>query len=200
MEAGQVWTALAAALVSYLLGALPFSLWIAKAQGVDIQAVGSGNPGATNVARSVGMGWGILALLLDLGKGVTAGITVAALQAPLPLAGFAVLGHNWSLFLRLGGGKGVATSLGVLFVASWSAGLSTAGIWLVLVALTRKVSVGSVIALMASPLFLWWMTNDLPLVVLFATLALLGLVRHWQNIQRLLQGREHALLNKKEDP
>jgi len=192
MEADQVWTALAAALGSYLLGALPFSLWIAKARGVDIQAVGSGNPGATNVARSVGVSWGILALLLDLGKGVVAGKVVLALQAPLPLAGFAVLGHTWSLFLRFRGGKGVATSLGVLLVASWSAGLSTAGVWVLLVALTRKVSVGSVIALLLSPLFVWWTTGDLSLVTLFAALALLGAVRHWENIQRLLQGKEHT--------
>lgn len=196
MEAGQVWTALAAALASYCLGALPFSLWIARAQGVDIQTVGSGNPGATNVARSVGIGWGILALLLDLGKGVAAGLTVVAVQAPFPLAGFAVLGHNWSLFLRFRGGKGVATSLGVLLVASWSAGLGTIGVWALLVALTRKVSVGSVVALLASPLFLWWMTADLALTALFAALALLGVIRHRQNIQRLLQGKEHTLTKK----
>lgn len=173
-----------------MLGTLPFSLWIAKARGIDIQKVGSGNPGATNVARSAGLPWGVLALVFDIGKGVAAGFATLGLGAPLWLSGFAVLGHNWSVFLKFRGGKGVATTLGVLLVVSWMGALATMGVWAVLVALTRKVSVGSLIALMASPLILLLLNEDISVVILFGVLAIISVIRHRENIHRLIKSEE----------
>jgi glycerol-3-phosphate acyltransferase PlsY len=164
--------------MSYLIGALPFSLWIAKWRGVEIQMVGSGNPGATNVARSVGKEWGALALVLDIGKGAVAGLLLAELNAPLALAGFAVLGHNWSPFLKFKGGKGGATTLGVLIAVNWLAAVWTIAVWLVLVLITRKVSIGSIIALLASPVVLWLIQADWTLILMFAALGVLSVIRH----------------------
>jgi len=186
-----------AALSSYFLGALPFSAWIARWRGVDIRHLGSGNPGATNVARTLGLSAGALALLLDLGKGAAAAALVGVFHAPLAVAGFAVLGHNWSVFLRFGGGKGVATSLGVLFVVSLPAALATVGVWFVLVALTRKVSIGSVISMGFAPAFLWWVKADPTLVGLFVALAALSLFLHRANLRRLLKGQELSLSAKR---
>lgn len=177
-------------MLSYTLGALPFSLWIARAKGIDIQSVGSGNPGATNVARSAGLPWGILALIFDIGKGVAAGWVTSSLQAPLWLSGFAVLGHNWSIFLKFHGGKGVATTLGVLGYISWMGAAWTMGVWAIFVAFTRKVSVGSLIALLISPVILFLLNEDMTIVALFGVLAVISVIRHRKNIQRLLQGEE----------
>ena len=184
------WTTVAAALLSYFIGALPFSAWVASGRGVNIRKVGSGNPGATNVARALGVGWGILSFLLDAGKGVAAVALTGALDAPLALSGLAVVGHNWSPFLRLSGGKGVATTLGLLLPISWPAALCTMGLWASLMALTRKVSLSSILALLASPAILWLWGGTGALVGLFAALGALSLWRHRQNIQRLWRGQE----------
>ena len=106
----------------YLLGALPFSVWIARARGVDVRRVGSGNPGATNVLRAAGRGPGLLALACDVGKGVVA-VLLARLLGPSPAwwgwaALAAVCGHVFSVFLRFRGGKGVATAAGALGAVS----------------------------------------------------------------------------------
>lgn len=187
------WTTVAAALLSYFMGALPFSAWVASGRGVDIRKVGSGNPGATNVTRALGMRWGILSFLLDAGKGVAAVVLTGALGAPLALSGLAVVGHNWSPFLRFSGGKGVATTLGLLLPISWPAALCTMGLWASLMALTRKVSLSSVLALLASPVILWLWGGAGERVGLFAALGALSLWRHRQNIQRLLRGQELPL-------
>lgn len=181
------------AIVSYSLGALPFSKWIAHWQGVNIQETGSGNPGATNVARSLGLTFGAIALVLDLVKGAAAAALAQGLEAPLILSGLAVIGHNWSVFLRFHGGKGVATTLGVLAVVSWQTASLTVGVWLVLVALTRKVSLGSVIAMLAAPVILWFFVKNLEWVGLFAALGVLSLIRHRKNIRRLFHGEELSL-------
>lgn len=189
------WSNVAAALFSYLIGALPFSAWVASRRGVDIRKVGSGNPGATNVARTVGMRWGILSFLLDAGKGVAAAALTGALQAPMALSGLAVIGHNWSPFLRFGGGKGVATTLGLLLPISWPAALCTVGVWALLMGLTRTVSLGSVVALLAAPAFLWLWGETAEEIGLFAALGVLSLWRHRQNLMRLRHGQEPPLGN-----
>lgn len=181
------------AIVSYSLGALPFSKWIARWQGVNIQETGSGNPGATNVARSLGLAFGTIVLVLDLAKGAAAAALAQGLETPLILSGFAVIGHNWSVFLHFRGGKGVATTLGVLAVASWPAASFTVGVWLILVALTRKVSLGSVIAVLSAPIILWFFVKNLELIWLFAALGVLSVVKHRKNIRRLFDGEELSL-------
>ena len=123
--------AIATGLAAYLLGAIPFGLLIARWRGVDIRAVGSRNIGATNVFRSVGKGWGIATFILDMGKGWCGAVAIPALAARLLdappqapdawrlLGGIcAVVGHTWPVYLRFKGGKGVATSAGVLLGAA----------------------------------------------------------------------------------
>ena len=178
------------ALAAYLIGAIPFSYLIAHARGVDVRRAGSGNVGATNVARSAGRGFGALALLLDVVKGISAVAIGWALGTPLWLAGLAVIGHNWSLFLNFQGGKGVATTLGLLGALAWPVALITVGVWGGLVAATRYVSVGSVVCLLLAPVWLLIFGYSAEIVVLMLSLALISAFQHRENIRRLLAGEE----------
>lgn len=155
--------------------------------------MGSGNVGATNVARSVGLPYGVLAFLLDGSKGTLTALLALWGGLPLWTAGFAVVGHTWSLFLGLRSGKGVATTLGILVVISWPVFLITLALWMVIAALTRYVSVASVTALLLSPLWLWILRAAPEAVGLMAALALLSAFRHRENFRNLLQGREHRI-------
>jgi glycerol-3-phosphate acyltransferase PlsY len=202
-------------LCAYLLGSVPFAYLIAKAvRGIDIREVGSGNVGATNVGRALGRKWGILVFALDVLKGFLP--TLAALllhgcrigEPELPLgvalAGFAaVAGHNWPVFLKFKGGKGMATSCGV-FLAVFPLGLLIAvGVWAAVVALTRYVSVGSMVAaatLLACALLLGRDPFGAGkfLTALAAVAAVLSIVRHRANIGRLVQGTENRIGRKRE--
>jgi glycerol-3-phosphate acyltransferase PlsY len=189
--------------VSYLLGSIPFGLLISRARGVDIRSKGSGNIGATNVFRMVGKSWGLLCFALDFGKGaaaaglvplLVAGSPAAASQPNLPLiaGAAAILGHNFPVWLRFKGGKGIATSGGVLAVAAPWAMLSGLATWLVVMALSRIVSLASIAAALAVAVAGWVGYRDNALVVgLLTALALVAIWRHRANIQRLLKGEEH---------
>ena len=145
----------------YLLGSLPFSVWIARAYGVDVRKVGSGNPGATNVLRSAGRGPGVLALLCDIGKGVLAVVLARWLTDSPAWWGWAALaavcGHVFSVFLRFRGGKGVATAAGALGAVSPSALGIAVVVFVAAVASTRYVSLGSILAALAFPIALWFL-------------------------------------------
>lgn len=183
---------LLAALIFYLLGAIPFSYLIVRlVKGVDIRQLGSGNIGATNVGRVLGRRYYLLALALDLGKGAAAAALALHWDLPVFLAGLAVVGHDWSVFLRFSGGKGVATSLGVLAIISWPALLIAFASWGLLLWWTRFVSIASMGALFLSPLFVWLFTRDLRPMVLLLALALLSIYRHRGNIARLRRGEEN---------
>lgn len=192
------WQALGAAALCYLLGSLPFSYVAARLKNIDIRQHGSGNVGATNVTRVVGVGYGALALIGDVGKGIAAAWLTSVLQAPLWLSGLAVVGHNWSIWLKFSGGKGVATTLGLLLFCSWSALLVTIGIWVVTVFLTRYVAVGSMVALVLIPgvLYIGGVT-DFELLGLFSALGLLTVWQHRSNIQRIVQGTESRIFQKR---
>jgi glycerol-3-phosphate acyltransferase PlsY len=183
----------------YLIGSLPFGYWVARAHGIDIMKVGSGNPGATNVKRAVGGAAGNAVFLLDFLKGVGAVSWVWLLPANevnpvyLSLVGLvgAILGHSFSIFLKFRGGKGVATTMGGMVALMPISALIGIVVWLVLFFLTRYVSLASIgmaVALPVSRLIL-----DGPDILLgFATaLAVFIVVRHRSNIQRLIEGREH---------
>ena len=185
--------------VGYLIGSLPFGYWVARAHGVDIMKVGSGNPGATNVKRAVGGTAGNVVFLLDFLKGVVAVSWVWLLPANevnpiyLSLVGLvgAILGHSFSIFLRFKGGKGVATTMGGMVTLMPISALIGIVVWLVLFFLTRYVSLASIgmaVALPISRLIL-----DGPDILLgFATaLAVFIVVRHRSNIKRLIEGREN---------
>jgi glycerol-3-phosphate acyltransferase PlsY len=200
---------------AYLVGSVPFAYLIAKAvRGIDIREVGSGNVGATNVGRALGRKWGILVFVLDVLKGFlpTLGALLAhecrigapALPLGVALTGFAaVAGHNWPIFLKFKGGKGMATSCGV-FLAVFPLGLVIAmGVWAATVAISRYISVGSMVAaaaLLVSALFL----RNEPfregkfLTALAAVAAVLSIVRHRSNIGRLMHGAENRIGQKRD--
>lgn len=189
------------AAVAYLLGSLPFGLILTKLLGGrDIRKSGSGNIGATNVARVVGPAAGILTLLLDAAKGALAVWLAAHFTdhnaTAITLAGVvALLGHCFPVWLKFKGGKGVATALGVFLMLAPLAALSALIFFVIVVLAWRFVSLGSISAAAAIPLLvylLWAPGHAPPLVVIFGTLfaAALVIVKHDANLQRLVDGTE----------
>ncbi len=179
---------------SYLAGSLSFGTYLSRAAGVDIQKSGSGNPGATNALRTAGWKIGLSVLLLDALKGFLP-VFLCLQYGPAPIAPWvglaAILGHNWSLLLKLRGGKGMATSLGVLLALSPLATLICLGVWLVVLLISRYVSLASMMAgLFAAPTMLLF--HAPPQYVWMTLLAgLLIIYRHRGNIQRLKAGTEY---------
>ena len=199
---GVMTLAIALAIVAaYVVGSIDFAVVVARMHGVDIHEVGSGNPGASNVLRSIGRVPAALVLLGDTMKGVVAGamgMIAAASTDPTVewafLAGLAaVVGHCYPVFHRFKGGKGVATGLGVLFfTVPLVGGIVFLG-WVVLVRLTKTASISSLIAVLGSiPLAIWQGVIGWSLVWLLATIVLV-LWRHRGNIQRMIQGREQKV-------
>ena len=185
-------------LAAYLLGAIPNGLLIARLKGVDLQRVGSGNIGATNVYRCVGKGWGILAFALDAVKGFVPAFVFPRLVAGAPewfglaCGVAAVAGHNWPVWLKFKGGKGVSTSAGMLLgIAPGAVGVGFL-VFAVTVALTRFVSLGSILAAVAVPAAYISMTGGANrlLAGALAVMGLLVVVKHRANIRRLLAGTE----------
>ena len=188
------WPYLLAALVGgYLLGAIPFGLILARLGGLgDIRMVGSGNIGATNVLRSGRKGLAAATLILDGGKGAVA-VLLAGIWGPdMQLAaGFgAVLGHLFPVWLRFKGGKGVATTLGVLLGLAWPVGVAACATWLAVAAAFRFSSLSSLLSVALAPAYGWLLMGDLQLVEMAGMLAVLIWWRHRANIRRLLTGNE----------
>jgi len=192
-------------LAAYLLGAIPNGLLIARLKGIDLQKVGSGNIGATNVFRCVGKGWGIAAFVLDAVKGFVPAFCFPMLlvEAPdwlgLACGLAAVAGHNWPVWLKFKGGKGVSTSAGMLLgIAPAAAGIGFA-VFALAVALTRFVSLGSILAAIAVPAAYLAMhgTDNPPLAGALVLMGALVVVKHRSNIRRLLAGTEPRIVGKK---
>ena len=182
---------------AYLAGTVPFGVLFAKARGVDIQRVGSGNIGATNVARTLGKRLGAVVLLLDALKGAL-GVGAARLLQLAPwvvaaVALAAVVGHCFPPWLRFRGGKGVATALGAFLVMDPAATGIVVLVFAALYAVTRRVSLGSLVAALAFPIALWALDRPRELVWIAAATTLLIIVRHKDNIRRLLGGSEDAV-------
>jgi glycerol-3-phosphate acyltransferase PlsY len=180
---------------AFVAGSIPFGLVVARAKGVDLRAVGSGNIGATNVARALGKPWAIVVLLADAAKGfvpVTLGQHLGLPARDVALAGLAaIVGHMFTIFLRGRGGKGVATSLGVALALSPPAALCGFGLYVVAFALFRLSSIGSLLGIWSFPVFATLLGGlARPYLVLATVVALLVTVRHRQNIARLLRGEE----------
>ena len=185
-------------LAAYLLGAIPNGLLIARLKGVDLQRVGSGNIGATNVYRCVGKGWGMLAFALDAVKGFVPAFVFPRLVAGAPewfglaCGVAAVAGHNWPVWLNFKGGKGVSTSAGMLLgIAPAAVGVGFL-VFAATVALTRFVSLGSILAAVAVPAAYISMTGGANRLLAGAlvVMGLLVVVKHRANIRRLLAGTE----------
>jgi glycerol-3-phosphate acyltransferase PlsY len=187
-----IWAAL-----GYLLGSIPFGLLLTRLAGLgDIRQVGSGNIGATNVLRTGNKPLAAATLLLDGGKG--AGATLIATALAGPLAGLAaglgaVLGHNFPIWLRFKGGKGVATTLGTLIAIAWPVGLSAGATWIAVAALSRYSSLAALVALGTAPAYALFFFNAPHAAAAAAALAALAIARHHQNIRRLLNGTESKI-------
>lgn len=183
---------------AYLLGAVPFGQLLAKAGGKDLSRTGSGNTGATNAYRALGLKGGLAVLLADLLKGTLAAcFAYVSLMPPflIPVAKavfglLAVLGHNFSVFRGFKGGKGVATTFGVVLAMSPRVALLAALLWVACVALTKYASVGSLAATVAMPILMAIQKADLPFILFAVVAAGLSVFRHRDNLERLRQGRE----------
>jgi glycerol-3-phosphate acyltransferase PlsY len=188
----------AIAAVSYLLGSIPTGYLVARWRGVDIRKVGSGNIGATNVLRTLGKPAGITVLAVDALKGFVAAMFVPGffIANPQPkhaiIAAIAViLGHNYTLWLKFKGGKGIATSAGAL-IALVPAGLFVALIVFVLTfLLSGYVSLASIFAAIALPPAVYFTTPSRSLLITCTVLSVLAIYKHKANIQRLMNGTEH---------
>jgi len=178
--------------VGLLLGSIPFGLLLTRAAGLgDIRKVGSGNIGATNVLRTGNKKLAAATLLLDALKGLAPVLVFNLLWGPVPAAAAAagaVLGHMFPPWLGFKGGKGVATTLGVLIGLSWQLGAITCALWLVLAALFRYSSLAALLSILIGAVAAWYFVPvAAPVLCLLAALVW---VRHHENIRRLLNGTE----------
>jgi glycerol-3-phosphate acyltransferase PlsY len=197
----DMWTVFIVLLVAaYLLASIPFGLLISRrVVRLDITRAGSGNIGATNVAREVGLKWGIITLLVDTLKGFIPvalahyllGSSTEAQEALKGVVGLsALLGHQFSIYNHFRGGKGVATCLGVFLAISPLSCLFSGIIFLILVSLWRYVSLGSILAVLTLPIWLYLMGHSSFVIFLSLIISLLITLLHGENIKRLLQGNE----------
>jgi glycerol-3-phosphate acyltransferase PlsY len=202
-------------LVAYLLGSIPTGFLVARARGVDIRVVGSGNIGATNVFRILGKAAGGFVLVVDAAKGWLAVFLVAKLVSGwfYPEAGStaqewfrlcagvaAILGHNYTCWLHFKGGKGIATSAGVLLALVPVPLLIVLGIWIIVFALSRYVSLASISASLALPFAAWTVGESRTVILVTTTLAALAIYKHKANIKRLFNGTESRIAMKKPFP
>ena len=189
---------------SYFLGSIPTGFVWGKARGIDIRKVGSGNIGATNVMRALGKIPGITVLLIDALKGF---VPVYFAPACFPEADKTILqivccvavvaGHNWTCWLKFKGGKGLATSAGALLAMLTLPLLCVVGVWAVVFAAWRYVSLASIIGAATVPVFTWWFTHDRTFIIFTVILSALAIYKHKTNIQRLLAGTENRIGTKK---
>lgn len=198
--------------IAYILGSIPNALWIGKVfRGIDVREHGSKNTGSTNAARVLGAKLGILTLILDISKGaipvalsffmkadLLENMTGISSLDPIMVGIFAIIGHSFSLFMKFKGGKAVATTVGVFTVLVPKALLLAAVVFFVIFALTRYVSVSSIIAATSLPIFIFFLYWDVPYTIFGGIIAILIIVKHKSNIQRLLNGTESKFtINKK---
>ncbi len=210
-------TCIIVALIAYLIGSINFSIIISKKMaGFDIREKGSGNAGTTNMLRAVGKKAAVITLICDILKGVVS-ILIAVLAGKIvknldnallvQLAGiFVIIGHTFPVFFKFKGGKGIATALGVLLMINWQIGLICLIFALVLMALTKMVSVGSIAAAILFPILVAFIdqnyivqtsNSNWSYLVFSIIVALLVIFNHRANVQRILNGTENRLSFKK---
>ncbi len=186
--------------LAYLMGSIPFGLIVAKAYGADLRSGGSGNIGATNALRVIGKKAGALTLLGDMLKGAAAvliALKFAGYEAGVVAAGAAVIGHDFPVFAKFKGGKGVATSLGVLLALEPYIGISCLSIWVIAFLAFRISSVGALAAFAALPVLVLTLKSfNYPLIILSFFLAFMIFIKHHENIKRLIRGEEKGFSGK----
>lgn len=198
-------------IIGYLLGSLNTSIIVSKFYGTDIRKHGSGNAGMTNTLRTLGKTAAVLVIVGDILKGVISYLigniilnTVSS-SASLSFIGIggmlggiaAIAGHNWPIYFGFKGGKGILTSFSVVMMMDWKLGLILLAIFIVIVALTRYVSLGSIIACLVFPIGAYIKGNGIVFTIFAAILAILAIARHSANIKRLLSGTETKIGAKK---
>lgn len=193
---------------AYIIGSIPTSLLAGRLKGIDVRKEGSGNVGATNVLRTVGKLPAFIVLIVDVLKGVVVVTFIASFfynsEVPVNFNLFrallgisAIAGHNWSIFLKFKGGKGVATSLGVLMILLPEAVTAAVIVFLITLLLTRYVSLGSILLSITVPIAAALMGKDIEFTLLAVTVCILISYRHKGNIKRLLIGKENKIGSKK---
>lgn len=194
-------------LIAYVLGSIPNALWVGKTfKNIDVREHGSKNTGSTNAARVLGPKLGVFTLILDILKGALPTYLGIVLGANLltRAAGIdkldiivigmaAILGHTFSLFLKFKGGKAVATTLGVFLVLVPYAILILLVVFFVIFGLTKYVSLASIVSAVALPITVYLTTRHIPLTILGIIIGLLVIIRHKENIKRLINGTESKL-------
>jgi len=183
---------------SYFVSAIPFSLLVAKVHGVDLRAVGSGNLGATNVKRALGIKWAVVVFLLDGGKGFLSVFLAMHFFPSLVLfhvmiGFFCIFAHSLSVFVKFKGGKGAATGLGVLCALSLPTFLVVFLSGVLVIYLTRIVSVGTIVGCLMIPPVLWWVGAPMTYIVGMSIAVGFVMYRHKDNIARLISGKENLL-------
>lgn len=180
--------------LSYLLGSIPTGYIVGFLAGIDVRTVGSGNVGATNVARALGKAKGLLTLIADVAKGfipVFFAFKLGLSHTAIALVGAAAFfGHLYPVFLKFQGGKGVATALGVLLAAAPSAALLAVGVFVVAAYFSRIASLSSMAAALVAPLAVWALSYPPPTIIQCLVFALMIVYRHRANIERLRAGTE----------
>jgi glycerol-3-phosphate acyltransferase PlsY len=190
------------AIASYLIGSIPTGFLWAKARGIDIRKLGSGNIGATNVMRTLGKGPGITVLAIDTVKGflpvwmaarvlAPTGVNVVWLQIICCVS--VVAGHNWTCWLKFKGGKGVATSAGALLAFLRFPLICALAVWIIVFLLSRYVSLASLCAAVTVPIATWFRYRDVTLLIFATLIAAAAIYKHKSNIQRLLAGTENRV-------
>lgn len=183
-----------AVVIAYLLGSISPSTLLAKAQGVDIKKEGSGNAGTTNTLRVLGKKAAIITLIVDIGKGVLA-VSIAEMmagpQAAYVAALAALCGHVWPIFFKFKGGKGVAVAFGAVLRLDWKIALMMVALLVIVVAITKIVSIGSLSVCVAFPITCWFMHRELFWVSL--VMALIVAWKHSDNIKRLINHDENEV-------
>ena len=188
-------------LVAYVIGSIPTGLIIGKLFfKTDVRKYGSKNIGATNTFRVLGLKAALPVFLGDAGKGAV-GVLLFYLNPEWMIAGglCAMIGHNWSLFLKFSGGRGVATGLGVLIALSPVVAAICFAVWAVIVKFTSFVSLGSIVAAILVPVLMYLMAEPVPYIIFGGIAAAFVVFRHRENIVRLLQGKELAVKRIKKD-
>ena len=182
-------------LLGYGVGSLPLGYLVAsRAKGIDLRRVGSGNVGAANAYRSAGLAAALIVILVDVAKGASSVFFAARLTTgaadPVAAGIAAVIGHVYPVWLRFHGGKGVATACGVFWMLAPLATALAASLFVIVVWVTRYVSLGSVVATIALPPLAWFTDKSVPVVVGAAVAAVVIVQRHRTNLARLQQGVE----------
>lgn len=192
-------------LASYLLGSLPFGLWIGQGlYGIDLRQQGSKNTGATNAYRVLGRWPALLVFLCDTLKGMAGvymGMAVVGNPFAEVLCGIAAIsGHNWSAFLGFKGGRGVATGLGVIALLAPKVTVIVFAVWAIVVWLTKYVSLASIIAAALVPPLMWFFGAGTETLLFGVAAATFVIVRHKPNISRLLRGEELKIKAAEKNP